>query len=159
VRLGVKSRYGRKIEVELPVDVSVWLSPSRCRWDHLPEAPFSIVRREFGPDDHAMFFGWEQDIPTIVEAVTSFSRRHLPRPNQWAFMTDASLQIVLGWRHYGTSLEWDGCEYMFQVLEASDFTNPVDVALWESLAREDATSHTPLEANHGRTRPATNPAP
>lgn len=157
MRLGVRAPYSRRIEATVPsTDVEVYLSPSVARWDYLPEAPYMIVRREIGPIDFAAFYGWEQNLADDVAAILSFSRLHMPRAGQWAYIADVDNQIVLGWRHDHDALEWQGCEFMFAILATSPYTNQVDVGIWETQARDRAAVHEQMEAlRHDRSADTT----
>lgn len=114
------------------VDITLWLSPSECTWDYIPEEPYRIVRGSIANGEGMHFFAWEDDL-SEERMYSSFVTRHLPRAMQWTSVTDVHLQIVLAWAHYGDATLWGGCDHTFGLLAVAH--NPIDAGVWEQLAK------------------------
>lgn len=145
MNLGFPNDTSRSKQVQRPagVDVTVWLTPSECRWDYIPEGPYRIVRASLGYDEGRHYFAWEDDL-TEGEMFGSLVARHLPRPMQLCVVSDAHLQVVLGWVFSRGGLEWAGCARMFGFL--AEYHNPIDAGVWERSAMRHIERNTTLEA-------------
>ena len=151
--IGSNGPFSRLVEVLRPADrrsneevMSVWLSPCRPRWDHIPvsheDGPFRIVKASTVTDAiHAI-----DRYDHLGVAITNFVLRHLPAPDQSCALIDRHEMMLLGWHDYYRDLghlhapderyAWFGCEAAFNMLEILHH-HPVEVAFWSRLAHPD----------------------
>jgi len=141
--VGLINEWARRIFVRRPADsrtdeqvMSVWISPSRPRWDYVSETgPYRLIRL----DRFESPVYWLETYDKIADAILEFDRFNQPRPNQMCLLVDGRDQTILGWNDQDDD-DADfryaifGCKFGFDLLAV---INPIDSALWESIAQRE----------------------
>lgn len=99
--------------------------------------PYRMIRCA---DDDEVAVHYARLHPTLTSAIADFARLNFPRPGQVCLLVDGDDQALLAWwdRHQGEAdlrYGWAGCSAAFNALAEIE---PINAALWESLARQEA---------------------
>jgi hypothetical protein len=138
---GVKTVFSKCVKGFQPtvngraVPLEVWLSPSMARWDYVPidrNGPYRMIRADVNGGPEAPIYGYIES-PQFMGLVTEFATEHMPRRDEVCAILDRHCTIVIGWIWNGEKMEWQGCQYGFEVLS---FHHPINAVIWERQARE-----------------------
>jgi hypothetical protein len=120
------------------------ITPSNDVWDwsYEPLAPFVV---QYLPESLSLVRIIVTECDTLDQAVDAFFKIGLPmRPRYRGTIIDASRRRVLMWSTTDLALNthpcglWTGVSKVFERMEAIDVANPIDRAIWESLAHRSA---------------------
>lgn len=103
-------------------------------FDYVPVAPFILQEVAWSTADGQSF-----ERQTFKGAVGLFAQRFLPiRWGMMCSLIDSTDRIVLQYfaKHEMTVPEWWGVAATFAELERIGAANPVDLAIWETIAKE-----------------------
>lgn len=118
----------------VPVEFEVWLTPTMVHWDHMPidrDGPYRLVRAAC---EGQAVFGYAES-PHFLGLMTEFATVHMPRRDEVCAILDRHCTIVIGWITRNGMIEWQGCEYAFDMLAMH---HPISVPFWAEQARKTA---------------------
>lgn len=111
----------------------------KAPWQYHSQPDFRVLRRV---DVNGVEGVWAvREAPFLEYAVGMFCELGLPMERECAVLVvDAKMRVVLGYSTLeggieGTGMAWWGTRETFEVLQRWSTVDPLDLAVWESIAR------------------------